>query len=113
MAKVCTPETRVLCEHSAAWIAVLVLDAGGGVSLRSGGRNGRCGRTGLRRYWELDDVPEQPGYDGYLPLVFDVAGSRVARIAVADVRMMRMLDVRNILIAIEAVESSSEWTMIW
>jgi hypothetical protein len=41
-----------------------------------------------------DDVREHAGAEGYLPLVFDVAGSRVAR---TDVQIARMVKSLNIL----------------
>lgn len=44
----------------------------------------------------VDDGPEQPGLDGYLPLVLEVAGLRVAVAAAARVRKV-MIDFANIL----------------
>ena len=38
---------------------------------------------------EMSDVPEQLILLGYLPFVFEVAGSRVAVAAIANVRMVR------------------------
>lgn len=72
MAKVWVPETRVLCEHSAAWMAVLVFSA------------------------------EQPGLLGYLPLVLDEAGSRVAETVAATARREMTLVSLNIM-------KTSEW----
>jgi hypothetical protein len=43
------------------------------------------------------DAPEHLGLEGYLPLVLEVAGSRVALAARARVRMV-MIDLANILI---------------
>lgn len=40
-----------------------------------------------------EDVREQAGAEGYLPLVFDVAGSRVARTDEQSVRTVRSLNI--------------------
>ena len=41
-------------------------------------------------------IPEHSGLEGYLPLVFEVAGSRVAVTAAARIRI-EIIDVVNIL----------------
>lgn len=44
-----------------------------------------------------NSIPEQPGDEGRLPFVFEVAGSRVAVMAVTKVRMVRRVERVSIL----------------
>jgi hypothetical protein len=80
-AKVCAL-VRVLWLHSAAWIALLVLTAAENQSWLIGTLT-----------TDDDDVREHDGTDGYLPLVFDVAGSRVARTHVQVARKVKSFNI--------------------
>jgi hypothetical protein len=65
MAKLCFPETRVLWEHSAAWIALLTLEAAKNLLV-------------AKKVKELlSKVPEHPGVLGYLPFVLLLQGASV------------------------------------
>lgn len=86
----------MLWEHSAAWMAfeTLVAVATIRVSCAASQSRNACGTA--------DHSPEQAGEAGYLPLVLDVAGSRVARTMAGATRTVKKL-VKCILADVELV----------